>query len=56
MALTAGDGRTYKWYNGSAPVPFAFGEGVTYSNFSVDVAAATTCKSSTALKCYRLVR
>ena len=27
MALTAGDGRTYKWYKGSMPAPFSFGEG-----------------------------
>merc|ERR1712232_266334 len=35
MGLTTGDGRTYKWYKGSVEAPFMFGEGLTYTNFSV---------------------
>ena len=38
MALTAGDGRTYKWYKGEAPLPFAFGSGMTYTTFKTVVA------------------
>merc|ERR1739845_60105 len=34
MSLTAGDGRTYKWYKGGSAAPFLFGEGLTYTNFS----------------------
>ena len=35
MALTAGDGRTYKWYKGTDPAPFVFGEGITYTDFTM---------------------
>lgn len=37
MALSAGDGRTYKWYDGAIPAPFQFGEGMTYTSFSTTV-------------------
>jgi len=40
MALTAGDGRTYKWYNGEAPIPFIFGEGMTYTTFNTTMTAS----------------
>ena len=36
------DGRTYKWYNGKAPAPFLFGEGMTYSSFSTTVASSAS--------------
>ena len=34
------DGRTYKWYKGTVPAPWLFGEGMTYTNFSLAVAGA----------------
>merc|ERR1712194_879017 len=37
MGLTSGDGRTYKWYKGATEAPFMFGEGLTYTNFSIAV-------------------
>ena len=37
MALTAGDGRTYKWFKGATPAPFVFGQGMTYTKFSTTV-------------------
>jgi beta-glucosidase-like glycosyl hydrolase len=39
MSLTAGDGRTYTWYKAPTPAPFLFGQGLTYTNFSVAVSA-----------------
>ena len=46
MALTAGDGRTYKWYAGAQPAPFLFGEGMTYTTFNTTVAATSSSSSS----------
>jgi beta-glucosidase-like glycosyl hydrolase len=40
MSLTGGDGRTYAWYHGKEKLPFAFGEGMTYTEFSVAVEVA----------------
>ena len=37
MALTAGDGRTYKWYKGPVPAPFLFGAGISYTTFRIAV-------------------
>ena len=39
MSLTAGDGRTYKWYKGAAPAPFLFGNGMTYTTFETTVSS-----------------
>ena len=51
MALTAGDGRTYKWYKGEAPAPFLFGEGLTYTTFKVAAAVVRGGCPSAALTC-----
>jgi len=44
MSLTAGAGRTYRWYGYSnataAPPAFAFGAGLSYSSFTVAVSAS----------------
>jgi len=36
------DGRTYKWYRGKVPAPFLFGEGATYTTFSLNVSTETS--------------
>ena len=51
MALTAGDGRTYKWYKGESPAPFHFGQGMTYTTFKVAAAAVQTGCPPAALMC-----
>lgn len=38
MSLTAGDGRTYKWYRGRAPLRFSLGQGLTYTRFNTTAA------------------
>lgn len=38
---SSSDGRTYKWYRGKVPAPFKFGEGVTYTTFSLSVSSET---------------
>jgi len=55
MALTAGDGRTYKWYKGETPAPFHFGQGTTYTTFKVAAAAVHTGCPPAALMCVAVV-
>eukprot|EP01043_Picozoa_sp_COSAG02_P006106 COSAG02_NODE_170_length_31534_cov_33.568498_25_plen_201_part_00 len=43
---SSSDGRTYKWYRGKVPAPFVFGQGETYTTFTLSVSTATSGRDS----------